>query len=166
MNNNISLLKDGNQEAFKQFLEENYHSFLRYGSLFIDDFDEIKDIVQEVVIYIWEHRQSIRSDLSLTGYVKQGIKNRCINYIKHRKVVTEHQQTEINESFGEDEQENEILLLKLKDALQKLPPKCREVLLLNIENDLSYTEIAQHLNISVNTVKDHMKNAYKQLREA
>lgn len=66
----------------------------------------------------------------------------------------------------EDEQDNQILLDKIRKEIDKLPPKCREVFILSKINGMKYKEIAEQLNISTKTIENHMTKALRQIREA
>lgn len=57
-------------------------------------------------------------------------------------------------------------LKALKDGIDRLPPRCREVFLLYKFGDKSHSEIARHLGISRNMVEKHVIRAYAQLRRA
>ena len=65
----------------------------------------------------------------------------------------------------EDESANEECLEKLEHLLEHLPEKRREVLKMSVFESKSYEEISKTLNISMNTVKDHIKKAYAFLRD-
>ena len=54
---------------------------------------------------------------------------------------------------------------KIEDIIREMPEECRKVFLLSRYGDKSYAEIADELNISVNTVKYHIKKALSLLRE-
>lgn len=63
------------------------------------------------------------------------------------------------------ETENIELNLKLHQAMDKLPPKCKNVFELSVIDVLKYNSAADSLGISVNTVKTQMKKLYRILRE-
>ena len=80
--------------------------------------------------------------------------------IYHNEVALQNFSSEIIESLVSGELE-----LRLKNALDDLPPQSRKIFMMNRFDQLSYSEIAKELNISVNTVKTQMKRATKKLRE-
>ena len=67
------------------------------------------------------------------------------------------QQTEYTE-------EEVIEIEKMKKALASLPQQCRNIFLMSCVDEKSYKQIAEELNISVNTVKTHITKAYRIIR--
>jgi len=66
----------------------------------------------------------------------------------------------------EDEQENQLLLEKIRQEIDKLPPKCREVFIMSKVRGMKYKEIAEELGISTKTIENHMIKALRSIREA
>ena len=65
-----------------------------------------------------------------------------------------------------DENDNfEELYDRLQSIMETLPPKCREIFIMGCMESMSYKEIAEQLDISVNTVKTQMKTAYKKIKD-
>ena len=61
--------------------------------------------------------------------------------------------------------EEEKLILRVEEEIDKLPIQRRKVLKLSVYQGMSYSQIAEVTGLSVNTVKTHMKKAYQELRE-
>ena len=99
-------------------------------------------------------------------YAYRSIKNSCINYYK-AKIVKEDFLTTLAEDWKEqlNEEEDFIYQKEVQQALQKLPTKCREIFLLKCVTGLRYKEIAEVSNISINTVKYHIGEAFRIMRE-
>ena len=111
--------------------------------------------------------------LSIKSYLYKSVYNSCLNEIKHRKVVNNHIDRELLDFyFSEIVQtpEAELALLgedinnALREAIDKLPERCREVFVLSKMEELSNKEIAERLNISVKTVEVQMTKALSRLR--
>ena len=64
-----------------------------------------------------------------------------------------------------DLEEEEKLILRVEEEIDKLPIQRRKVLKLSVYQGMSYSQIAEVTGLSVNTVKTHMKKAYQELRE-
>lgn len=56
-------------------------------------------------------------------------------------------------------------LARLRDAIDRLPPRCREVFIMHKVHGLSHAEVARSLGISRNMVEKHVIRAYTQLRD-
>jgi len=124
-----------------------------------------EDIVQEVFISLWENLENFDNEKSVKSYLYTSVKNKCINYLEHEKVIQKHKkfekiENEIPYSNQIIEEETHRLIY---NAINELPASCKNVLLFSI-NGLKNAEIAEELNISVNTVKTQKKIAYKQLK--
>ena len=77
----------------------------------------------------------------------------------------ESQRWEImEEEVPEDEEELNIMRERLNVFVDSLPEKCREIFILACIEGLKYKEVAERLDVSVNTVKTQLKSAYSKLR--
>lgn len=115
---------------------------------------------------------------NLTAYLFTSIKNRCLDYL--RKWVLEQETAQgvqdefdmelrmkydsleiFNTQFSDETDIGELL----DNALQKLPERCRNIFIMNKLEGKKQKEIAEELNLSINTVESQMGIAYKKLRE-
>jgi RNA polymerase sigma-70 factor (ECF subfamily) len=139
--------------------------------------EDAENIVQDVFLLLWEKRDNLQIQISLAAFLFTLIKNRCIDHLR-RKTNVEQGKKQL--------QENYLFELKMKqyslealdqsvisddniekiitNAIDSLPPKCREIFLLNKMEGKKYREIADDLNISVNTVENQMGIAFRKLR--
>ena len=96
--------------------------------------------------------------------------NGCRNYLEHRSVRNRYEQefqsenSEIDEGEEFDSEELESLRKRLRAFVDSLPEKCREIFILACVEGLKYREVAERLDVSVNTVKTQVKSAYAKLR--
>lgn len=155
------------EQIFEKLFREHYNLLCNYAGKFITDNQVTEDIVQNFFITVWEKKHlSLNTDVFLP-YAYRAIKNSCINYYKHT-VVQENffvaLQEEWQEHFVEEDDEF-IYKHEVQQALQKLPEKCRRVFLLKCVSELKYKEIAAMLDISVNTVKYHLGEAFRVMKE-
>lgn len=100
-------------------------------------------------------------------YLKQSIKNSCLNHLRHEKVKGRY----VNEVIFTSEKhfvldEEEEYDEKIRALMEKLPEKVKRILELSVVHGLRYSEIAKEEGISINTVKYHIKSAYKSLRNS
>lgn len=151
---------------FKQLFHANYQSLCDYAQRFIVDKQIVEDIVQEFFIAIWE-KEILLSDEEFLPYAYRSVKNRCINHYRHQE-WQESFFEKLSSEWLEQAQESEQEFLYTKEvqrALAKLPPKCKDAFMLKCLSGLKYKEIAQVMNISVNTVKYHLGEAFRLMRE-
>ena len=130
-----------------------------------------EDIVQDVYLKFWKKHENLKPDLAAKPYLYVAVKNTSLNHIKSakRNSNVEDEQANVifvNNETAIDKMEFEELEQKILDAINELPPKCREVFRLSRYEELSYKEIAESLDISVKTVENQMGKALKRLRES
>lgn len=150
--------------SFRQVFETLYPDMVKVALFYIHDNAIAEDIVQEAFAKLWENYYKSHRIENLKGYLQYAVKNRCLNYLSHRQVVDKYQQEYLHQAAEDDESPEDYIQL-VKTALEKLPPKRKLILERSVIDAKSYLEIAQELDISVNTVKDHIKKAYAFLRQ-
>lgn len=150
--------------SFKRDFEKLYPDMVKVALFYIHDKAVAEDITQEAFTKLWENYDKTDRIENLKGYLQYTIKNRCLNYLSHLQVVDKYQQEYLKQA-EEDEESPEEYIQLVRTLLDKLPPKRKIILEMSIIESKSYQEIAQEQDISLNTVKDHIKKAYAFLRQ-
>ncbi len=171
----LGLIK-GDHVVFRKIFNDNYQKLYHYAVEFIIDKEAAKEIVQDTFVKLWEIRTTIRSDSNLTALLYTIIRNKALNYLRQIVIQKKYQdsqksiQSELELNFytlNNDTFEKLVhdeLHTALQNAIAALSPKCREVFELSRNEGLKYREIAEKLNISVNTVENHIAEALKKIR--
>ena len=124
------------------------------------------DIVQEAFIVLWNSRMIIESELHLKMFLYQVVRNRCFNYLKSKRVeekyIQEYLQMEEEGGFEDTVLEEEVHRIVAQE-IEKLPEEQRKVVYFHMEGK-NNLEIAEIMQISVNTVKTHKARARKTLK--
>ena len=160
-------LRVGDDRAFKVLFEKYYASLCAFATNFVNDPDVAEDIVQEVFIAIWESDKKYNSYHGFRAFLYDSVKNRCLNYLKHQEVERRHAEILLQEQDEEDEDYRlmrEEMYRALHRAVDELPERCRQVFKLHLQGKKN-EEIAQMLELSVETVKTQKKKAMHFLRE-
>lgn len=172
MNLIIEEIQKGNRKVYKTFFLKNYEDLVVYANGYLFDQQASEDVVQEVFIYLWENSKKINIKSSLKGYVTTMVKNRCLNYLKSIKITDNYNYLDLNISlitehvFDETTAENKkIVYHQILKIIDTLPEKMQQVVKLKFLHNYKYSEIASELNISVNTVKTHLKRAKSTITE-
>lgn len=131
---------------------------------------DAEEIVQEVFIKVWENQSKIDVHASFESFLFTIAYNATISlfrkriteqkYLEHLKSI---QQTDVAPDFTDEIHFNE-LNKKVQALLNKLTARQKEIFRLSREQGLSHREIAEKLDISVNTVKKHMANTLSFLK--
>ncbi len=169
-------IKLGDENAFRYVFETHYGLLCSIASEFLKDDFLAETIVGDVILYLWEKRETIEIQSSLRAYLVKAVRNKCLNYGQLQYVVKEtrlSEQEEFLDTNGtfliSDSQPLATLLekeleIEIEKSINNLPEECRLVFQMSRFDQLKYEDIAQELNISVNTVKYHVKNALAKLR--
>lgn len=156
--------------AFRKLFDFYCKGLLDYSFHIVKDKTVAEDIVQYVWIKVWEKRHSINPELSFKSYLYTAVRNQTLKYIRD----TKHKFTSLESidsladgiTLQDDQMHNKETLKFINEAIDHLPDKCREIFMLNRFEGLSYKEITEVLDISINTVKTQMIRALSSLRKA
>ena len=168
--NLIKLLKKGDMIAFDEIYEKYCRRLYGFVFHFIKQEADAEGIVQEVFIRIWESRKKIDSFTSFESFVFTIAYNTTINLL--RKKVNEKRYLEFLKDRQQISSTNEIIdeihfkeiNENIQNLLKRLTPRQREIFLLSREEGFTHSEIAKKLNISPNTVKNHMVSVLSYLK--
>lgn len=152
---------------FRIFHQKYVRLFYHLGLKFIDDIEVVRDIVQEAFIAAWQRFDEFENEIHVKAFLYTAIRNRCLNYLRDRQVEQRNREKlwllQNQENFRETAIENEVYD-KLCRKIEMLPPMQQKVLWLHVDG-LSNEEIAERLNVTVNTVLTHKQRARAVLRE-
>jgi len=156
------------EERFGDFFKKNYYTACLVALKYVKDRSIAEDLVQDVFVAFWEKKETANVHSNLRNYFLTAVKNHAINLIQRNKSIT----TSLSELFidlPEEETSNsfsqEEMAVEVYKAIQELPQACQAVFRFAYEQNYTYQEIADTLQISKNTVKTQMGIAYKQLRQ-
>ena len=164
----VTCLRKKDRSAFRYLYESYFSQMVFFAESYLYDEEEAKDLVQDLFFYIWDHSSSLPNVISLKNYLFTSLRNRCLNVLRDRKIQDKHQDKLFEAqlfSRTEDVVLDEAVHQRLQEALNSLPEKCREILLLKVVEGKKNKEIAKQLNISEMTVKTQVQRAYRMLRE-
>jgi RNA polymerase sigma-70 factor (ECF subfamily) len=165
-------------DGFKHIFELFYPRIWCFVKEYIKDEQNAKDIMQNILLTLWEKRNSLMADTNLNAYLFSLAKSQCLNHLKHLKVVEKYSKTVQSDQqetqvyyysmnmFEPEQMDIESLELMVDEAIKNLPEQCRKIFELNRYEGLKYKEIAQKLELSVKKVEAHISNALRLLRIA
>jgi RNA polymerase sigma-70 factor, ECF subfamily len=169
----IQGIKQGEKDVFKTIYNMYYQRIRLYAISYVDDPDTAEDIVQDLFFYLWEKREEIEILTSLSSYLYRAIHNRCIQYLRHKKVISRYQQihllkikeAEIISQSESDFSYNEIEEIKER-IINNLSPKTRNIFQLSRIDNKNNKEIANTLDLNIKTVEYHITKALKSFQLA
>ena len=151
---------------FERLFREYFPPLMAFAGKILGDEDDAREVVHQVFINLWEKRKEVDLSTSLKSYLFTSVHNRSLNVIRDRKKFTDGDMPELAGEWDVSAQiESMELEEKIRESINALPEKCREIFELNRFSGLKYAEIATQLGISVKTVENQMTKALKILRE-
>lgn len=157
------------KDDFSEIYDVYFPKLLRFTQTYLISEDESENIVQEIFIYLWEHRDIIETLQNLNAYLFTLAKNRCIDYFRKEMVrdirkgsLSEIENRELQlklyslEAFDNDRLSDADIEEILNNAINRLPERCREIFIMSRLQNLRYKEIAIRLNVSPNTVENQI----------
>ena len=155
-----------NKFVFKKLYESLYEDLVFFANGYLFDISASEDIVQETFIQLWEKAKTITIKNSLKAYLYSMVRNRCLNYLKTIKITDSFNildfQAIIESDYDLDDYTNEdkeIIYSQILKIIETLPAKMQTIVKLRFMNNYKYSEIAEEMNVSVNTVKTQLKRA-------
>ena len=169
--NIIQRVRSGDQTALEEIFRTHYDGLCRFTAHLINSSDDVEDLVQDIFVRIWLKRENWHPKGSIRAYLFKAAHNQALNFLKSRQ-VRDVANVQIDDLFPSDsstdpveEMINRDVKASISKAIETLPKKCRLVFTLNRQDGLSYSEIADVLNISVRTVENQIARALKALRK-
>jgi RNA polymerase sigma-70 factor (ECF subfamily) len=155
--NNITLAKDGDKEAFISIIEEYKADIYRMGRTILDNDEDIGDAMQETVLKAYRSLKSLKNLHSFKTWLIKIMVNECNNILRNKKrLVFFNKAIEKEETYTDSYNLEKQPVL---EAIKGLELKYREAVLLYYYEDLSVKEISKCLGISEGTVKSRLARA-------
>lgn len=162
-------LSKKNQVVFDALYKEYYKKLFVLSFKYLRNQELAEEVVHDVFLKIWKQADSLQITQSLSSYLSKAVVNTSLNMLKSQKRELEnYTRYEVEFPNETDDNEAEVLeknLLKIEQAISQLPVQCKKVLLMSKYEKLKQQEIADRLNISIKTVKNHLTYAFKKIRE-
>ena len=165
------------RENFDSIYVNNFSRLFLFAKEYVLFDEEAENIVQDIFLMLWEKKDILRVDVSLTAYLFTLVKNKCIDFLRHRmveQIYSENIQQEYNEelnvklfaleSFDHNFSSEEQIEILLRNAIDKLPERCRLIFIKSRIEGKRNREIANELNLTVSTVENQMTIALRKLR--
>ena len=154
-------------KTFEDLFELHFTKLMGFVFNYVRDEEVAKDIVHDAFLTLWSNRKCLNPTYPMKSYLFTLAQNCALNYLRHLRVVTGNEQTvtELLEAANEELDDYEKRLVRLEEKLAQLPEKQREVLVKCVVEGKKYKEVAEELDITVNTVKTHITRALKFLRD-
>lgn len=132
---------------------------------FLRDRAAAEEIAQDVFLELHLHLGELHSPEHVVFWLRRVTANRCIDEVRRRRRHPEMQLDEKYEIVAPSTASDLVLRESLRRLVASLPEKARMMVLLRYQEDLDPEDIAELLNVPVNTVKSQLQRALAILRE-
>ncbi|HTG67182.1 MAG TPA: RNA polymerase sigma-70 factor [Flavobacterium sp.] len=160
----------GDPKAYTYLVNTYHHKLCVYAYSFTHDHNLAEDIVQNVFMRIWNKRKNLKDEFAITSFLYKSVYNEFIDQYRSQKTVYPLEKKYIDALNtiveNEDDHSLERIIKLVKQEIQNLPPKCKEIFLLSKEEGLTNIEIAEYKNVSIKSVEAHITKAYTILRNS
>jgi RNA polymerase sigma factor (sigma-70 family) len=166
--------KEGNKAAFSFMYLQHYKHLINYGVRLYAKEEAVEDCIHDVFAELWQRRKSITDVLSIRLYLLKALRNKIYSYLKKQHPAsdidlhTDNYHFHVEYSFEDlmiKEMVDEELRSKLTLALNQLSARQKEAIYLRFYNNLDYEQIAMVMGIHYQSIRTHIYQGIKSLRE-
>lgn len=156
-------------DRFARVVAEHGGMLVRFAASFERNRQAREDLVQDIMLAVWQALPAFRGESSLKTYVIGVAHRRCASHVMRAMGQPQHE--ELDEEWADEQPGPEALAglsqqqRRLLEALHRIPPGQRQLVLLALEG-MRYEEIAEMLGISINNVGVRLNRAKAALKEA
>lgn len=169
-------IRNSDYIAFEEFHKRFYDSLYRLAIRKIGNAEETYDLLQDMFIEIWEKREEFEMNNGLEAYMRNRLWFKIGSYFrkkgfqdKHIQKFTEFLQSQEHQQFNEQQVQEiqlqyDLIMERISEVIETMPEKMKAVFILSKEEQLSVQAIADKLDISPKTVKNHLHAAMKKMK--
>lgn len=154
----------GDQQSFAELVRAHQAMVYSIAHNFLRDREAAEDLAQDVFLHLYQHLTALESPDHLKFWLRKVTSHRCIDYARKQKVPVVALE-EAPEPVSRFEPSDAMMNRTVRKMLAALPEKPRLVVTLRYQEDLDPSEIAEILEMPVNTVKSHLRRSLAILRE-
>jgi len=154
--------------GFNQLMTHLRPKLYRFALAFTKRTDEAEDVVQDVGIKLWEHRDELDHMRSVEAYAMSAVRNRCLDYARS----PQNRMDELEESFDKANEQTPHQMMEQKDMaafvrrlIERLPEQQKSVIRLRDIEGYELEEIAEILGMNEGTVRTNLSRARQKIRE-
>jgi RNA polymerase sigma-70 factor, ECF subfamily len=174
----VNRINKGELDIFHFLYKEYYPSLCVYAKRFTKSNELAEEVVQDVFIRLWEQQGHLDIHTSFKAYLFVSVRNNCLNHLKHLQVVNKFNEhytrllQDAQELYAVSGESGDSLLIakeleeKVNQEIELLPEQCRKIFIMSRYDCLKHQEIADKLDVTINTVHRQTSIALERLRLA
>lgn len=166
----IRSFQNGEEKGFNFFFREYYAALSYYSFQVIKDKADAEEIASESLMKLWERRGNFDSLPAIKSFLYTTTRNASLNYVRSQEragqklkdahYLSDKNERDVFERMAETETYREIFI-----ALNTLPPQCRKIFSMLFIEGKEYQQIADELNLSVDTIRSQKARAIMLIKQ-
>ncbi|ASZ12283.1 RNA polymerase sigma-70 factor [Chitinophaga pendula] len=162
--------RNNDQLAFRQLFMTYCDRLIGFAAALVPSREEAEEVVSDVFVKLWQQREQLAGIQHLNAYLYRAVRNTAYNYRQRsgeNLQILEGEYIQVLLHTAAITPEEALIskenLQRITQAINALPPRCKLIFRLVKEDGLKYREVADILDISINTVNTQMAAALKKL---
>lgn len=167
----VKIAEHDDEVAFKSLFDWYHGKLYQLARYYTRSNEVAEEVVSDVFIKVWKNRHKLSQLENLESYLFIATKNQSLSFLRSNEKALMFQSInhsdlniKINMPDSESNLINQELLAQLEESVRRLPEKSALVYHMVKDDNMSYKEVAEALNVSVKTVEKHMGIALKRIR--
>lgn len=170
----LQRLKNADYSAFDEIYEHHWSTLFHIALRKSGDADVAMDLVQDLFVDLWQRRYMINIHSGLRAYLISALYHKLFQHFRKKGIQEKHIeqyslliQDGLHDVFPPDDYEENYtdVLVAIEQSIVEMPDRMRVVFNLKYQRSLSNHEIAEHLGISLQTVKNQLSKALHIVRQ-
>jgi RNA polymerase sigma-70 factor (ECF subfamily) len=166
----IRCFQNGEEKGFNFFFREYYAALCYFSFQIINNRQVAEEIADETLMKLWERHTDFNNALSIKSFLYTTARNTSLNWLREQKRYHKR----VNELAYLRSETDVPVLHKIVEAelyreihlsLKTLPPKCRQIFQMLFVEGKDYRQIAEELNLSINTIRSQKARALLLIRQ-
>jgi RNA polymerase sigma-70 factor (ECF subfamily) len=160
----LARARAGDLDAFADLVRHHQRLVFGIACRMLDDRAAAEDLAQDVFVQLHRHLATIESDAHLGSWLRRVVTHRAIDAVRERKRRPVTPIDAVAEPTAVAAEADPLLVQSLRQQVASLPAAARAVVVLRYQRELGPIEIAETLDMPLNTVKSHLKRSLAVLR--
>ena len=164
----VHRLSRADPDALRQIYNRYKDDLLTVAMALLANPGAAEDCVHDVFVHFASAPEDMRASRNLRGYLMRCVANRAKNLIRRRLLQPDRQTDEQDYASEQDCPECKLIVseesMRIFEAMSKLPTEQRDIVSLHIHGQMKFREIAEQLDLSINTVQSRYRYGIEKLR--
>ncbi len=159
-------------KAFNELFNDHWKAVHKLCLKYSQDSSVALDLSQNIFLSVWERKLQFSSTTDASSYLLKAARFQVLNHLRNKKdTIDISEEAALNQITTSETHSPEALLtyaetkFEISRQISNLKEPTKSIFLLSRENEMSYRQIADELNIGIKTVEKHISRALRQLRE-